>query len=250
MSRWEGKIAVVTGASAGIGLAIAEAFVNRGMIVVGLARRKAIMEARMRFAQGNGKFIARECDVSKPENLKEVFHWIQSNLGVIQVMVNNAGVITSGTIVETSRQDWEKIFDVNVMGLLECTRHAVRVMKAANVEGHIVNINSIQGHRLRQIQNMSFNVYAASKHAVTAITATLQQELLGGKIRVTSISPGYVKTEILEAISDLDIDKLKVFSSFPTLESKDVAEAVVYVIETPQRVQITELTITPFGENM
>ncbi|XP_032680154.1 farnesol dehydrogenase-like [Odontomachus brunneus] len=249
MSRWAGKVAVVTGASAGIGLAIAEAFVRDGMIVIGLARRKAVMEARMRFIQGNGKFIPCECDVSKHEDLKDVFHWIKNNVGVIQIMVNNAGLFISGTIADTSRQDWEKVFNVNVMGLLECTKHAVRMMKAADVEGHIININSIQGHRLRQIQNVNFNVYPASKHAVTAITAMLQQELRGEKIRVTSISPGYVKTEILEA-SALDINGLKIFSSFPALESKDVADAVVYVIETPQHVQITELTIAPFGESM
>ncbi|XP_014482101.1 PREDICTED: farnesol dehydrogenase-like [Dinoponera quadriceps] len=250
MIRWGGKIAVVTGASAGIGLAIAEAFVRGGMIVVGLARRKAVMEARMSFTQGDGKFIPCECDVSKHENVRDAFRWIQNNVGVVQILVNNAGLFIPGIIADSSRQDWEKIFNVNVMGLLECTTHAIRMMKAADVEGHIININSIQGHRLRNAHSLTFNVYPASKHAVTAITALLQGELIGGKIRVTSISPGYVeKTELSEA-AKLDVAGLKVLSTYPALESKDIADAVVYVVETPQHVQITELTIAPFGEIM
>lgn len=243
MNRWKGTIAVVTGASSGIGLAIAKSLIREGMIVVGLARRKEKMEEEMRAVEGKERFHALKCDVSSEGDVHNAFCWIKKNLGTVQVLVNNAGMLVPGSLVDTSRKDWEKVFSVNVMGLLECTRQAVKMMKEADVEGHIIDINSIEGHSVHFFGDLRFNVYAGTKHAVTGLAKTLHLELLGGKIRVTSISPGYVKTDIVSFL-----DNKSDTSQFPGLEAEDIADSVLYVLGTPQRVQIHELIIKPNGE--
>lgn len=113
-------------------------------------------------------------------------------------------------------------------------------MKERDVAGHIIHINSIAGHQVPNFPHM--NMYAASKHAVTAITETMRNELimLGSKTKVTSISPGVVRTDIVEGLHSSD--------GFPMLESEDIAKAVIYVLGTPPHVQVHELTIKPVGE--
>lgn len=243
MNRWKGKIAVVTGASAGIGLAVAQSLLREGLIVVGLARRKEKMEKEMNGVEGKERFYPLKCDIRSKEEVCDAFAWIKKNLGTVQVLINNAGIIIQGSLIETTREDWEKVFNVNVMGLLQCTSEAVKMMKEADVEGHVIHINSIEGHLVHLFGDLKINVYAGSKHAVTGLTKTLQLELLGGKVRVTSISPGYVKTDIMAA-SNVTIST----DEHPALEASDIADSVVYVLGTPQRVQIQELIIKPFGE--
>ncbi|XP_023318767.1 uncharacterized protein LOC106657151 isoform X3 [Trichogramma pretiosum] len=245
MDRLSGKVAVVTGASAGIGLAIAKELLRQGMTVVGLARRKSLMEERL--GGGiikSGEFRAIECDVSKEESVKEAFQQIERDLGALHVLINNAGIFRLNSLADADIKDIREQIDVNVLGLVHCSREAIRIMKDKDLEGHIVNMNSIQGHRVHTVPGLNFNVYSATKHAVTAITETLQKELLGGKIRVTSISPGVVKSEIFE---ETNVDKSE-YSHYPTLNSSDVAEAVAFIVSRPQHVQITEMTIRPLGE--
>ncbi|XP_033212944.1 farnesol dehydrogenase-like [Belonocnema kinseyi] len=247
MDRWAGKVAIVTGASAGIGLATVEALVREGMTVVGLARRKQKMEDHMKTFKGKRKFYALECDISKEENVTQTFQWVKKNLGSVHVLVNNAGVLLSGKIIDTNKEVWDKVVGVNIMGLLCCTQQALKMMKESGEEGHIININSIVGHRIIRNSSMSSNIYSATKHAVTAITSTLEVELLGSKIRSTSISPGLVQTDIFSA-NLKNADFLGKIENLPALKSEDVADAILYVLGTPTRVQITELTIRPLGE--
>lgn len=243
MDRWAGKVAVVTGASAGIGLATAQALLRKGMVVVGLARRKSIMEERMKGTKG--KFYACECDVSDERNVINVFEWIKKNVGVVQVLVNNAGIANEGSLMDTSLKEWEKVIGVNVIGLLTCSKLAITMMNEADVEGHIVNINSITGHRVYTLPGAKPGIYPATKYAVTGITESLQKNVIGGKIKVTSISPGVVKTEIWSKFSAKEM-----MDQFPALQSEDIAEAVVYVIGTAPSVQVTELTIRPLQEQL
>ncbi|XP_003700292.2 farnesol dehydrogenase-like [Megachile rotundata] len=236
MYRWHRKIAVVTGASSGIGLAIAKSFLQKGMTVIGLARRKQEMEMHMEHEDQKKNFHALKCDVTKELEVIDAFAKIKSDFGTVQVLVNNAGLVTAGTLIETSRSDWELIMNTNVMGLMECTKQAVLAMMEANVEGHIINMNSIQG---LQVYNTRYNMYAPSKHAVSAITKTLRKEI-GDKIRVTSINPGITDTALVR--------ELLPHYRKPILLPEDVADAVVYIVGTPQNVHITDLTITPLKE--
>ncbi|KAF7989552.1 hypothetical protein HCN44_008226 [Aphidius gifuensis] len=247
MNRWVGKIAIVTGASSGIGLSIAKTFIKEGLIVVGLARRKEKMEAEI----GNlgktckGKFYPIKCDVSSEDDVKQAFEWIKKNIGVVQILINNAGLGVIGNFADMDLAVSKNILNVNLFGTINCTKEALTVMKESKVEGHIININSIQGHRVYCFGELGFNTYPASKHAITGFTETLQRELIGQKIRVTSISPGYVSTEIAEANNFGEH-----VTNLPCLESQDIADAIFYVISTPPRVQITELTIRPLGETL
>ncbi|XP_062715256.1 farnesol dehydrogenase-like isoform X1 [Aedes albopictus] len=246
MEQWHGKIAVVTGSSAGIGAAIAIHLTNAGMVVVGLARRteRTLALKEQIFANLRNNLHAMQCDVSKESDIVVAFKNIEETFGGVDVLVNNAGVVRDTRLIDPNnslpiRETWE----TNVMGLVMCSREAYQSMKRRSVAGHIININSIVGHSLPysvEALISSYNMYAPSKHAVTAITEVTRQELLNdkSKVKVTSISPGAVKTEILELTE----------VQFPLLNAEDIAQAVLYVLSTPSHVQVHELIIKPIGE--
>lgn len=150
--------------------------------------------------------------------------------------------------------DMKQIVDVNLMGLLYSTRAAFRSMKNRDF-GQVININSTTGHFVPfPTEDVpSYNIYAGSKHAVTATTEVLRQELIcseyKNKIRVTSLSPGEVKTEMVEA-SGFQGNVEEYFNSVPALMPEDIAEGVIYVLSTNPRVNVTELTIRPTGERV
>ncbi|XP_069683513.1 farnesol dehydrogenase-like [Periplaneta americana] len=247
MERWSGRVAVVTGASAGIGAAIAQELVKKGLKVVGLARREERMqELANSLKSAPGKLHPIKCDVTKEEDVKEAFKWVKDNLGGTDILVNNAGVASFNTLIDGPVENWRKIYDLNVLALCMCTKEALQSMKEKGVDdGHIIHINSIAGHKVLDF----FCLYSSSKHAVTALTEGLRCELVKqkSKIRVTSISPGAVKTEIIE-VSGLTFNKMDEYKTMPFLDSKDIADSVLYVLGTPPHVQIHELTIIPVGE--
>lgn len=188
---WIGKIAVVTGSSAGIGAAIFEKFVKAGLVVIGLARRPERIEALIeKLGNTKGKAFAYKCDVSDPNSVKEAFKWIESKFGVVNILVNNAGIGRNGGVLDDDEEAFTKlndIIDTNVRGLLQCTREAFRLMKKSDDYGLIINMNSVYGHVIPFAPEL-FSIYAASKFAVTAITETLRQELVvagNRKIRIT-----------------------------------------------------------------
>jgi NADP+-dependent farnesol dehydrogenase len=153
---------------------------------------------------------------------------------------------------EEVNDELKKIVDVNLMGTVYCCRAAIRSMKTRD-NGYIININSITGHFIPFPTEdvASYNTYGASKFGVTAFTETLRQELVCSdskdKIRITSISPGEVKTEMVVA-SGFEGNTDEYFSSVPLLLPEDIADGVVYVLSTPPRVSVAELTIRPTGE--
>nr|KAH0807576.1 hypothetical protein GEV33_015215 [Tenebrio molitor] len=246
MERWEGKVAVVTGVSSGIGAAIAKALVEKGLKVIGLARRiDRVEELACSLADQPGELFPISCDVTKEDNILEAFKWVVENVGPVHILINNAGLTKLTNLTDGSTEMWREVFDVNVLALCICTREAVKVMKEHDIDGHIVHLNSIAGHVVHNVP--SFNVYPASKFAVTALTESLRLELVQQKsrIKVTSISPGVVRTEFLEGMSGDDKDVIR---QLPYLRPEAVADAIVYVLSTDPAVQITELTIRPVGE--
>ncbi|XP_026466353.1 farnesol dehydrogenase-like [Ctenocephalides felis] len=252
MERWHGKVAVVTGASSGIGAAIVKDLVEAGMKVVGLARRKDRMEenaTKMDKSKG-GEFYPIKCDVVNESEILEAFSWVKANLGGVDVLVNNAGIVR-GTMLTSpgNTEDLRRVLDVNVMALSICTREAFNSMKDRNVAGHIIHINSLAGHKIPYIEPPTMNIYAGSKHCVTALTEVFRQEMvyLNNRTKITSISPGVVDTEIFETFIPPEI--LQEFKSGnPSLKSEDISQAVLYVLGTPEHVQVHELTIKPVGE--
>ena len=195
MNRWIGKVAVVTGASAGIGAAITIDLVNSGLIVVGLARRiERVEELKNKIsATATGKLHAFKCDVANEEDVKTAFAWIIKNVGGVDILINNAGVFKSTTLLGPDNSiPIREVIDTNVMGIVWCTREAFQSIKQRDVDGHIVIINSMSGHRIPSTGGTisSFNIYPASKHAVTAITEVLRQELQTAGTKKTKITVG------------------------------------------------------------
>ncbi|XP_034193921.1 farnesol dehydrogenase-like [Osmia lignaria lignaria] len=245
MERWTGKVAVVTGASAGIGAAIAKQLVQNGMVVAGLARRvEKIKELAQGLEECTGKLYPVECDVSKEESVVAAFAWVQENLGPVNVLVNNAGMTKESSLIDGNLEDWRTVFDVNVFGLCLCTKEAVRMMREAGGEGVIINVNSLAAERVPFIPG--FSVYPATKRAITALAQTLRHELTGTQIRVTGISPGLVATELMKSYSTYSEEAL---ASFPTLDPEDVAAAAVYILTNGPHVVVQDIVLRPLGES-
>ncbi|XP_025837671.1 farnesol dehydrogenase-like isoform X1 [Agrilus planipennis] len=250
MDRWINKVAVVTGASAGIGASIAEKLVRNGIIVAGFARRvERVENLAKKLEDAKGKLYGLKVDITVEDDIIKAFDWIKDNLGPVHILINNAGISRSGSLISGNAQTWKEILETNVLGLCVATREAVKNMKSNNVEGHIVHINSVAGHKHVGLPHM--NVYSASKYAVTALGDNLRDELRKNrlKIKVSSISPGLVITEIHEK-AQLTGKEIQWIRNEPILNADDVADAVSYVLGTPPHVQIQELTITPIGERI
>ncbi|KAL7729939.1 hypothetical protein ACLKA6_009248 [Drosophila palustris] len=248
MDRWLNRVAVVTGSSSGIGAACCKDLVAKGMIVVGLARREnRLLELKAELPTDQAaRFHARKCDVSDEQQVIDTFNWIDQTLGGADVLVNNAGIMRYTTLIgEGNSADLRATLDTNVLGVAWCTRATFRSLERRKInDGHVVIVNSIAGHEVLNIPGFSLNMYAPSKHAITAITEVLRQEFLnkGTKIKITSVSPGAVDTEIFDKALFPNDDV------FPMLRSEDVADAISYCIQTPPNVQIHELIIKPVGE--
>ncbi|XP_073835626.1 farnesol dehydrogenase-like [Musca autumnalis] len=246
MERWQNKVAVVTGASSGIGAAVCKTLVENGMIVVGLARRLVKMNSSVANTLAEDKkqnFHAFKCDVGDEQSVKDAFSWIEDTFGGVDVLINNAGVMkTTSLLAENNTEDLVATMNTNVMGVVWCTREAFRSMRQRDgAMGHVIIVNSVAGHKVPFFPGINFNIYPSSKHAVTAMTEVLSQELANEKtkIKITSLSPGGVHTEILNH----DVPE-----GFPILMPEDISNAVLFCLQTPPHVQIKELTIRPVGE--
>ncbi|KAF2880511.1 hypothetical protein ILUMI_25664 [Ignelater luminosus] len=239
LNRWHGKVAVVTGASQGIGFAIAKRLAQTGLKVVGLARNVEKLEELSKTL--DGKLYAVTADITKEEDILKAFEWIKENVGPIHILINSAGVSRLTQLINGSTNLWKDVFDTNILGLCIATREAVKDMRVNNVDGHIIHLNSIAGHKA-----INLNVYSASKFAVTALTETLRQELnsIGSKIKITSISPGQVKTNILDnsarasGLPELPQQMAELLSKAPALQVEDIVDAIEYVLATPPHVQV------------
>ncbi|XP_011315383.1 dehydrogenase/reductase SDR family member 11-like [Fopius arisanus] len=245
MNRWSGKVAVVTGASGGIGAAIARELVRNGLIVAGLARRpEKIEELASTLEDQSGKLHAVECDVSQEESVISAFGWVKENLGRIDVLVNNAGITIETTLSEGRLEDWKAVFDVNVLGLCLATREGLKIMRETGDEGLIVHVNSLAGERIPAVPG--FSVYPASKRALTALAQSLRHELVGSKIRVTSITPGLVATDLMATYSTFSQE---ILNAMPSLKPEDIAAALIYALSTPPHVSVQEIILRPVGES-
>ncbi|XP_024084735.1 uncharacterized protein LOC106669480, partial [Cimex lectularius] len=247
MDRWVGKVAVVTGVSSGIGECTARLLVKKGMKVAGLARRfDRVKKLEDSLNGSKGELKAFECDVSDAKQVHSVFEWIEENWGPVGVLVNNAAVFKSDLLTNlTSTDNLKQMFDVNVIGVFSCTREALISMKKYSNEGCIINISSVSGHHI--LYYPYIGGYTATKHAITCMTEYLRFELgLETKIiRITSISPGLVETEMLAQFSGEVVPE-----NIPCLKGEDIANCILFVLECPGNVNITELTVQATGETL
>jgi len=228
LSKLTGKVAVVTGASKGIGASIAEHFAAEGAsVVVNFSTSKTGADAVVkRITQKGGKAIAVQADVSKPQDRTRLFAETKQAYGKLDILVNNAGVYEFGPLESITTEHFHKQFDLNVLGLLLSTQEAVKLMDGKG--GSIINISSIVG----QMPLQSASVYSATKAAVDAITVSLSKELGPRKIRVNSLNPGMVETEGVHAAGFAESDFRKMVESQTPLgriaQPEDIARAAVF----------------------
>ncbi len=228
MGKLAGKVAVVTGASKGIGASIAEHFAAEGAsVVVNYATSKAAADAVVgRIAKKGGKAIAIQADVSKSGDITRLFAETKSAYGKVDVLVNNAGTYEFLPLESVTADHFHKQFNLNVLGLLLTTQEAVKHISGEG--GSIINISSIVG----QMPVPTGSVYSATKAAVDALTVALSQELGPKRIRINSINPGMVETEGLHAVGFAESDFRKQIEATTPLgriaQPEDIAKAAVF----------------------
>jgi 3-oxoacyl-[acyl-carrier protein] reductase len=228
MIRLKGKVAVVTGASKGIGASIAEHLAAEGAsVVVNYASSKTGADAVVRrIIEHGGKAVAIQADVSKPEDIKRLFAQTKAAYGKLDVLVNNAGTYEFLPLESITTDHFHKQFNLNVLGLLLTTQEAVKHIGPAG--GSIINISSVVG----PMPLPSASVYSATKAAVDAVTIALSKELGPRKIRVNSLNPGMVETEGLHSAGFAESDFRKMVESQTPLgrigQTEDIARAAVF----------------------
>lgn len=238
-----GKVAVVTGSSSGIGHATALALARNGMrVMLGARRTDRLKDLESEIVTAGGTAVSYTTDVTKQDQCKALIDDAVRRWGRLDVLVNNAGLMPLSFVKNLHVDEWDRMIDVNIKGVLYCTAAALPHMLEAG-SGHIINVSSVAG----RIVFPAGSVYCATKHAVTAFSEGLRQELSVRKgIRVTCIEPGVVDTELTSTITD---ESLKGFvdgaKKMESLRSEDIAEAVIYAVTAPAHVNINEILIRP-----
>jgi NADP-dependent 3-hydroxy acid dehydrogenase YdfG len=243
MAKLDGKVAVITGASSGIGEATTEALAGEGAALAVAARREDRLEDLVGRIEGNGsRALAISCDVTDEEQAHDLIRRAKEEFGRVDIVVNNAGVMQLSKVEKSLSDEWRQMFDVNVLGLLYVTDEAIKVMKEQG-SGHLVNISSLASRGTRP----GVGVYSGTKTAVNAISEALRQELQGHNIRVTMIEPGVVETELPDHITDEEAKEgiSGLVSELDPLQPKDIAAAIAYCVSQPERVSVNEMLIRP-----
>ena len=243
----EGRKAVVTGASAGIGEATALALAAEGADVsLGARRKDRLDELVKRIEADGGTAHAFEVDISGEEAARGFIEGAAKEMGGLDILVNNAGVMLLGAVTGADTDEWRTMVDVNVLGLLYCTHAALPLMQEGG-GGHIVNLSSVAGRTAA----LGSGVYNFTKWGVTGFSEALRQEALHAGIRVTVIEPGFVATELQEQNTNPvvleQVEKMREQIG-DVLEAEDIANAIVYTVASPQRVSINEVLIRPTGQ--
>jgi NADP-dependent 3-hydroxy acid dehydrogenase YdfG len=238
-----GRVALVTGASSGIGEATAVALAEAGAAVAIGARRKDRLEAlATRLTDAGARALRLDLDVTDEAACTDAVRRTREELGGLDVLVNNAGVMLLGTIVGADTDDWRRMFDTNVLGLMHMTHAAIEGMLAQG-SGDVVNISSVAGRVARK----GAGVYNASKWAVNAFSESLRQEVTGRGVRIGLVEPGAVTTELTEHITQPEAKAAseQMHASMHALHAEDIARAVLYLVTQPPHVAVNEMLVRP-----
>lgn len=238
------RVVLVTGASSGIGAAIAQRLATAGDRIVICARRQERLDQLATDLQNqNAEVLAQQVDLRQEEEILKLFDRIRNTWGGVDVLINNAGLGHRESLMTGRTEAWREMLEVNVLALCICTREAVHDMRQRGNTGHIIHISSMSAHRVPA----SGGVYSASKFAVRALTEGLRQELRAAdsQIKVSSVSPGFVETEFAQKFNQSMEKAREVYGQFPVLQPKDIAEAVWYLLSQPDHVQVHDILLRP-----
>jgi len=238
-----GKVALVTGASSGIGEATAVALAAAGAAVAIGARRKDRLEGlAARLEDDGAPVLPLDLDVTDEQACAAAVRRTREELGGLDVLVNNAGVMLLGTIVGADPEDWRRMLSTNVLGVMYMTHAAIEGMVEQGY-GDIVNMSSVAGRTARK----GAGVYNASKWAVNAFSESLRQEVTGRGVRISLVEPGAVDTELRDHITQPEAKAAaeQMTTSMRALQSEDVARAILYVVAQPPHVAVNEVLVRP-----
>jgi NADP-dependent 3-hydroxy acid dehydrogenase YdfG len=238
-----GKVALVTGASSGIGEATAVALARAGAAVAIGARRKDRLDALAARLRGDGAAVLPlDLDVTDEEACADAVRRTRAELGGLDVLINNAGVMLLGTIVGADPEEWRRMLSTNVLGVMYMTHAAIEGMVEQG-SGDVVNISSVAGRTARK----GAGVYNASKWAVNAFSESLRQEVTTTGVRISLVEPGAVATELRTHISQPEAREAadRHAQGMRQLQAEDVARAIVYVVTQPPRVAVNEVLVRP-----
>jgi len=237
----------ITGATSGIGKEIAKNFSSKGFSIAALGRSQKKLEVlESETSEFSGSVSLYQVDLRNEENILRTFNKIISDLGHIDVWINNAGLGYESPLIDGETKKWQEMLEVNVLALSICTREAIRHMNQRNFPGYIIHINSLSGHRIYKEGGM----YAASKYAVTALTEGLRRELhqMKSSIRISQLSLGLVMTEFHEKYYQDSTLADQIYDQFTPLTGKNISEAVEFLLNQPLHVQFHDLQVRPIGQ--
>jgi NADP-dependent 3-hydroxy acid dehydrogenase YdfG len=245
--RLEGTVALVTGASSGIGEATARVLAQLGATVSIVARRKERLEALAgEIESAGGHALVIQADVSEQKQAAGAVEQTFAELGRLDTLVNNAGVMLLGPIVDAPLEEWERMIGINVKGLLYCTHAGLpHLLKAADDDprrvADIVNVSSVAGRRAAR----NAGVYNLTKFGVGAFSESLRQEVTARHVRVSLVEPGAVLTELRDHLRPEIRDQPSPMDSIEKLEAEDIADAIAYIVTRPRREAVNEILIRP-----
>lgn len=242
----KGKVAIVTGGSSGIGYATALALSRVGARVAAGARRTDRLESlKKEIESSGGEAMVQGLDVTKKAECDAFVDAVAKKWGAVDILVNNAGLMPLSFFKNMKVDEWDRMIDVNIKGVLYCTAAAVSHMMAKK-SGHIINISSIAG----RVVFPAGSVYCATKHAVTAFSEGLRQELsTRSNIRVTCIEPGVVDTDLNDTITDASLQKfVEAAKQMQSLHADDIANAIVFAVDSPAHMNVNEIMVRPTAQ--
>jgi clavulanate-9-aldehyde reductase len=239
------RVVAITGASSGIGEATALACARAGAAVALAARRtERIEQLAQQIAQEGGRAIAVPTDVGDEQQARAFVKQAHAELGRLDVLINNAGVMLLGPIEDAPTDEWRQMIHANVFGVLYCTHAALPLMREQG-SGHIVNVSSVAG----RVARAGAGVYNLTKFGVGAFSEALRQEAVPLGVRVTLVEPGAVATELVGHNRPEVLEHLaKSFGGVTPMGSDDIANAILYAIGQPQNVSVNEVLIRPSGQ--
>jgi len=240
------RVALVTGASSGIGEATARALARAGAKVALVARRIERLHAlAATIASEGGEALPLRADVAREDEVRAAIAQTTSQWGRLDIVVNNAGVMLLSPVADASIDDWRRMIELNLLGVMVTTKLALPHFQRAG-GGHIVNVASVAG----RVANPSAGAYAATKFGVVAFSESVRREVYKDKIRVTVIEPGMVETELGDHITHagMKASLTERLASLEPLQAEDIANAVYYAVSQPARVNVNEILIRPTGQ--
>jgi NADP-dependent 3-hydroxy acid dehydrogenase YdfG len=244
--RLDGTVALVTGASSGIGEATAVALADAGARVAVAARRRDRLEA-LADRIGRDQVLVLETDVTDESQARAMVHETVAQFGRLDTLVNNAGVMLLGPIVDAPMEEWRRMVELNLLGLLFCTHAALpHLLSAAETEprqvADIVNVSSVAGRFARA----GSGVYNATKFGVGAFSESLRQEVTRRHVRVTLVEPGAVATELATHLRPEVLEgMMATFSQTEMLQSEDIADSIAFTVTRPRRMAVNEVLVRP-----